>query len=108
MKWPDFFWPHEVTVRDVTGSGGMGKQHGPPRRLDAEVKDEQRVVKTRDGVEIVSHANVTVRIDAGVRLGALVTVWPGEPDAEREAEVLHVGRHVERPPLESFVVLYLE
>ena len=108
MAWPDFFYPHEILVKDQHTSGGMGAGHGVQRRIAAEVKDEQRVVKDRDGLEVVSRTNVTVRIDADVRLGAMVTVWPGVAGAEREAEVLHVGRHVEHPPLESFVVLYLE
>lgn len=107
MSWPAFFWPHTVQVRDVVTRGGLGTGHGTPRTIPAEVKDEQQLVRDRDGAEVVSSTNVTVRLDAPVTLGALVTVWAGT-DAEREATVLRIGRHVESPPLESFAVLYLE
>lgn len=107
MSWPSFFWPHTVKVRDPITRGGLGTGHGTPRTIPAEVKDEQQLVRDRDGAEVVSSTNVTVRIDASVTLGALVTVWP-DTGAEREATVLRIARHVETPPLESYAVIYLE
>ena len=108
MSWPAFFWPHRVLVRDVVSSGGMGTKHGDLRPIDqSEVKDEQSLVRDRDGMEVVSSTNVTVPVSARVGLGALVTVWPDE-DGEREARVIRVARHIEPPPLESHLILYLE
>ncbi|NHI16862.1 hypothetical protein [Microbacterium excoecariae] len=109
MKWPAFFSPHTVRVRDIASSGGMGTTYTAPRELAAEVKDEQTLVRDRDAREVVSSTQVTVALDARVTPGALVTVWPGEgAGVEREATVITVARHVERPPLESHLVLFLE
>ena len=110
MSWPaSFFFPHTVRIRDVTSSGGMGRRHAdaPGRTVRAEVKDEQQLVRDSGGQEVVSSAQVTVPLDDQVRLGALVTVWPGRPQ-EREAEVLAVARNENPPPLQSFLLLSLK
>lgn len=106
--WPgDFFFPHQVAVRDLTGSGGMGSTFGPPRTLAAEVKDEQSIVRAADGSEVVSSTNVTVELPQHVPLGSLVTVWPGGA-SEREAEVLAVERDENAAPLPSYLILKLK
>ena len=107
MRWPAFFYPHTVKVRDSRAGGGMGGGFASPRALDAEVKDERRLIRDRDGSEVVSSSQVTVPLGSNVPLGSLVTVWEGTP-AEREATVLQVGRDDNRDTLlDSFEVLYL-
>lgn len=102
MSWPGwFFFPHVVEVREV-----VGEAEGPKRNVDAEVIDERTIVRNRDNQEVVSNTRVTVPLEANVGVGALVTVWPGGT-AEREAEVLRVGRDENDPPLPSHLVLWL-
>lgn len=108
MSWPaSFFFPHTVQVRDEDGGGSMGPSHSRPRSVRAEVKDEQRLIRTADGSEVVSSTTVTVPLDANVAPGALMTVWPGT-SAEREASVLAVAREENAPPLPSHLILSLE
>ncbi|WP_417555595.1 hypothetical protein [Microbacterium sp.] len=109
MTWVDgFFFPDTVTVRDRTGGGGMGSGYGQPRTLAAETIDVQQIVRDASGQEVVSSSRVTVPLDANVPIGSLVTVWPGKPGAEREAEVLQVGRDENPPPLPSHQILWLK
>lgn len=107
MMWPAFFWPHKVQVRDYRRGGGMGGGHTASRELTAEVKDERRLIRNTDGAEVVSSSQVTVPLGSNVPLQSLVTIWAGTP-AEREAEVLQVGRDDNTDSfLDSFEVLYL-
>lgn len=107
MAWPAFFYPHRVQVRDYRRGGGMGGGYGPSREIRAEVKDERRLIRTMDGTEVVSSSQVTVPLGSNVPLQSLVTVWKGMP-AEREAEVLQIGRDDNGDTLlDSFEVLYL-
>lgn len=107
MTWPaSFFFPHRVQVRDMVRQGGMGSVPGAPRTLIAEVIDERTLVRDKDSREVVSNSRVTVPDNAAVSVGALVTVWPGEPD-EREAEVIRIGRDKNDPPLPSHQILWL-
>lgn len=105
--WGAFFYPHQVSVRDLVSGGGMGAGFGGPRTLAAEVKDKQTLVRNTDGAEVVSSTMVTVPLPETIRPGALVTLWPGTPQ-QREAEVLSVQRDENGGPLDSFLVLYLE
>lgn len=107
MSWGKFFYPHTVLVKDRVAGGGMGATFAAARELDAEVKDEQQLVRTDDGSQAVSSAQVTLPLPEHVPLGSLVTVWPGTP-AERQSTVLAVDRHENAPPLDSFVVLSLK
>ena len=107
MTWGNFFYPHAVTVRDLTGSGGMGATYGPPRTLAAEVRDEQTMVRDVDGREVVSSTRVTLPLPEHVPLGSLVTVWAGQP-YEREAKVLAAAVNANEPPLDAFLLLSLE
>lgn len=110
MSWPaSFFFPHTVRIRDLSGGGGMGRHPAPApgRTVRAEVKDEQTLVRTADGQEVVSNTQVTVAVSDPVALGALVAVWPGLPH-EREAEVLQIARNDNAPPLPSFLILSLK
>jgi hypothetical protein len=89
---PDRFTPHTVLVRDFTENTGMGSGHADPREVRAFAQDEQKLVRGRDGVEVVSTSQVTVNFNEVVPLGSLVTIWPGMT-GQREAEVLAIGRH---------------
>ncbi len=107
MSWGAFFYPHTVHVRDIGAGPGLGESFGPSRALAAEVKDEQQLVRTADGEEVVSSTQVTVELDANVAPGSLVTVWKGTT-AEREATVLAVARDDNGDsPLDSHLVLSL-
>lgn len=103
-----FFFPHEVLVRDPRVGGGAGGAWSEPRAepVPAEVLDEQKLVRTDTGQEVVSSSQVTVPLSADVAVGAKVTTWPGA-DGEREAKVLAVKREVNPSPLPSFLVLSL-
>ena len=102
-----FFFPHAVKIADVVAAGGMGSTAGTARDSVAEVTDEQRLVRSADGEEVVSSTQVTVPLEPPVAHGALVTVWPGT-SRERTATVLVVETIYDDPPLPSFQVLSLE
>ena len=107
MSWGAFWYPHLVSIRNVLPAGGMGTGYDTARTVEAEVKDEQRLVHNRDGAEVVSSSSVTVPISEHVPVGSLVTVWPGT-SREREAEVLAVGANENGDDdLDSFLVLSL-
>lgn len=109
MSWPaEFFFPNTVTVRDYQAGGGMGAGYGAPRTLAAEVIDVQEIIRDAAGQEVVSSSRVTVHLDANVTLGSLVTVWSAVLGAEREAEVLRIGRDENPPPLPSHQILWLK
>lgn len=107
MSWGAFFYPHTVSIRDLTGSGGMGDAYAAPRTVAAEVLDEQTLVRGADGREVVSSTRVTLPLPEYVPLGSLVTVWQGEPH-EREARVLTAAVNPNDAPLDSYLVLRLE
>jgi hypothetical protein len=109
VSWDDNFWyPHKVGIRNARPAGGMGTGYAESREVRAEVRDEQRLVRTADGREIVSSSRVTVPVDEHVPVGSLVTVWPGT-SREREAEVLAVSADENGDDdLDSFLVLTLK
>jgi len=109
VSWDDpFFYPHTVSIRNARPAGGMGTGYAAPRPVNAEVKDEQRLVRGADGREIVSSSSVTVPISEHVPVGSLVTVWPGTA-REREASVLAVSADENGvDDLDSFLVLSLK
>lgn len=109
MTWPSIFYPHQVTIRAFAGSTGMGEHFAEARTVSAEVKDEQKLVRDREGREVVSSTQVTVALSESAPPGSLVTVWGGVAGAERQATVIAVARHDNRgTALDSFQVLSLE
>lgn len=109
MTWPaSFFFPDTVKVRDYQAGGGMGGGYGPSRTLSAEVIDVQEIVRNAAGEEVISSTRVTVPIESNVTLGSLVTVWSAVLGAEREAEVLRIGRDENPLPLPSHQILWLK
>lgn len=107
MSWGPFWYPHTVSVRDLTSQGGMGPAFGPARTVAAEVIDEQTLVRDADGREVVSSTRVTLALPEHVPLGSLVTVWPGQP-YERQARVLSAAVNPHEPPLDAHLLLRLE
>lgn len=107
MSWGAFFYPHQVSIRDLISSGGMGSSYGPARTVAAEVIDEQTLVRNADGAEVVSSTRVTLALPEHVPLGSKVTVWPGQP-YEREARVLTASVNPNDPPLDAHLLLRLE
>jgi hypothetical protein len=107
VTWGAFFYPHTVSIRDLTGTGGMGDAYGPPRIVSAEVLDEQTLVRDAAGQEVVSSTRVTLGLPEHVPLGSLVTVWPGQPYA-REARVLTAAVNPNEPPLDAYLLLRIE
>lgn len=107
MSWPVFFYPHQVTIKPLVGAGGLGSSFGAPFTASAEVKDEKRLVRDRDGAEVVSSSTVTVPLETNCPVGSMVTVWPGT-EAERTAKVLSVGHNDNADvPLDDYLVLWL-
>jgi hypothetical protein len=109
VTWDDkFFYPHTVSVRNARPAGGMGTTYDAARLVKSEVKDEQRLVRTTDGSEVVSSSSVTVPITQHVPVRSLVTVWPDSARA-REAVVLAVSVDENGvDDLDSFLILYLK
>ncbi len=103
----DFWFPHAVTVRDYQEGAGEGPSFGRPRPLNAEVKDEQRLIRTATGEQAVSSSTVTVPLNSAVAPGSRVTMWAGT-SAEREASVIAVARHENDEFLPSHLILSLE
>lgn len=102
---PSRFTPHEVTIRALTGSGGMGDTFAAPVTVPAFVVDEQALVRDASGAEVVSSTQAHVGFDAIAPPGSLVTVWPGVA-GEREATVISSGRGA-HPRLPAFQTLSL-
>ncbi|WP_194385181.1 hypothetical protein [Microbacterium luteum] len=107
MSWPEFFYPHEVDISNPTGGGGLGGGYADAATVSAEVKDRIETVRTPDGAEAVSSAQVSVPLDTTVRLGALVTTWKGTPH-QRTSEVIALARNENGDPLDEFTILYLK
>lgn len=109
MEWDQFFWPHTVLVEVVTAGAAGGPTTAAPRRLGAEVTDEQQMVRGSDAEEVLSSTGVTLPLDVVVPIGSFVTVWPDNPERRRRAEVLAVvvNDNDDDPLLESSQVLRL-
>lgn len=102
---PAHLTPHTVTIRPLTGSGGMGSSYGSATTVAAFVVDERTLVRDASGAEVVSNTTVTLGFDVVAPPGSLVTVWPGVA-GEREAEVITSGRAA-HPRLPAFQTLSL-
>ncbi|MGV8972909.1 MAG: hypothetical protein ACOH10_11355 [Rhodoglobus sp.] len=88
---PAWTTPHEVAVRAITGSGGMGSTYAAPETVPAFVIDERVLVRDASGAEVVSSTQVHLGFDVTAPPGSLVTVWPGVA-GEREATVIASSR----------------
>ena len=107
MNDDDFFYPHEVDIVEPGGATSLGPAAGVEQTRRAEVKDEQQLVLTDDGREIVSNTQVTVPLEHAAPLGSSVTVWKGTP-RQRTSMVIGTSTNDNRgTPLDSFVILHL-
>lgn len=102
---PSRFTPHEVSVRALTGSGGMGQSYADPVTVPAFVIDERTLVRDASGAEVVSSTQAHLGFDVVAPPGSLVTVWPGIA-GEREATVISSSRAA-HPRLPAFQTLAL-
>lgn len=97
----DDFYVHTVTVRTLTGTGGMGNVYATPFPLACFVDDVVRLVRGPDAAEVVSSS--TVYAPAGTTTltpGSLVTLPSGREatvitSANRTSGALELPDHVE-------------
>lgn len=90
MTLPPGFLPHTVTVRPLTGSGGLGRTYGDAVTFSAMVQDGARMVRNSAAVEVVSSTQVHCDFSVNAPPGSLVTVWAGT-GRERESEVIAIA-----------------
>jgi hypothetical protein len=79
--WDDWY-DQTVTIRALTGSGGMGNVYAPAVEVKALVDESSRHVRGPDGAEVVSTATVYCPAGTVAPPGSLVQL-PGE-DGERQ------------------------
>lgn len=103
---PARFTPHEVTVRALTGSGGMGDTYADPVTVPAFVIEEVVLVRDASGAEVVSSAQVHCGFDVVAPPGSLVTVWPGAA-GEHESTVI-TSLRAAHPRLPAYQTLALK
>lgn len=101
---PDWCTPHEVIIRALVGSGGMGQAYADPVTVPAFVLDEIQLVRDTSGSEVVSSTTVHLSFSVSAPPGSLITIWPGL--AEREATVITSGRAA-HPTLPAYQTLRL-
>lgn len=86
------FWVHTVTVRTVTGTGGMGTTYAAPAPVPCFVEEKRRLVRAPDGAQVVSEA--TVYAPAGTTAlspGSLVALPSGRTATVITSSVLDGG-----------------
>lgn len=105
MDLPGDFLPHEVRIKPLTGSGGMGTVYGAEVTVVAFVLDVRELVRDKSGAEVVSSTKVYVQTPVEAPTDSLVTVWPGTSD-ERQASVITAAIN-DRPDNWGFRVLSL-
>ncbi|MFM9777093.1 hypothetical protein [Streptomyces scabiei] len=65
MKLPKLWLQHEVTVEPYGGpSGGRGPKFGAPVAVPCFLEEKNRMVRAKDGNEVVSSATFYCRLDA--------------------------------------------
>lgn len=79
--WDDWY-DQTVSIRPVTGSGGMGEVYGPAVEVGAQVDQSSRLVRDPGGAEVVSTATVYCPEGTVAPPGSLVTL-PGENGERR-------------------------
>ena len=102
---PAGFLPHMVTVKPLTGSGGLGPVYGSPFAVPAMVEEGSRLVRDADGAEVVSSARVHCGFDVVVPVGSMVTVWSGTARERVSAVLTAVGS--EHPAVPGYQTLSL-
>lgn len=65
MKLPKLWLQHEVTVEPYDGnSGARGPRFGAPVAVPCFLEEKRRMVRAKDGTEVVSSATFYCRLDA--------------------------------------------
>jgi hypothetical protein len=93
--WDDWY-DQTVTIRALTGSGGMGPVYAPAVEVQALVDESSRLVRGPDGAEVVSTATVYAPEGTVAPPGSLVQL-PGE-DVERHV-ITRSRPHADDPDL---------
>lgn len=78
----DDWYNQPVTIRALTGSGGMGEVYADPIEVGAMVDQSSRLVRDPGGAEVVSTAIVYAPEGTVAPPGSLVKL-PGEADERR-------------------------
>lgn len=96
------FWVHTITVRTLTGTGGMGDTYAAPTQLVGFVDDKRRLVRAADATQVVSEATYYGPVEQAAALtpGSEVTLPSGRvatviTAAVRTAPGLDLPEHVE-------------
>ena len=96
------FWVHTVTVRTLTGSGGMGDTYAASTQLVGFVDDKRRLVRAPDATQVISESTYFGPVENAAALtpGSEVTLPSGRvatviTAAARTAPGLDLPEHVE-------------
>lgn len=90
---PDFLLGHRVTIEPYEGEGAYGPTFGTAvTNVPAFVEDRRRLVRDRNGDEVVSETTVIVKPTVTCPAESRVTVWPGT-SRQRTARVVVASRH---------------
>lgn len=73
---PAFLLRHTVSVEPLTGEGGNGPTYGPAATVRCFRDDKRRLVRGRDGSEVVSETTLYMRPAEDCPVGSRVTL-PG-------------------------------
>lgn len=101
--WAD--WEDQtVTIRPLTGSGGMGPVYGPAIEVEALVDESTRLVRGPDATEVVSSATVYAPSGTIAPAGSLVQL----PTETTERRVITTATHHADDPDLAGVEVILE
>lgn len=109
MRIPARLMPHKrlVSYKPKLGDGTYGPVYGEEVVCArAAIEDTHKLVRSRDGAEVVSSTQVVLDPEHHVPEGSLVTVWRGRP-RQRTATLISEG-YAEFPQLPAHTFLALE
>jgi hypothetical protein len=106
---PARFLPHRrlISYKPKLGETAYGPKYGPEVVCErGRISDHRKLVRSRDGREVISESRVALDPEHDVPDGSLVTIYRGTP-RERETTVI-VSSLADEPSLPSFIELALE
>jgi hypothetical protein len=90
---PDYLLRHRVTIAAYLGEGAYGPEYDTPvTGVLAFVADKRRLVRDRNGDEVVSETTVILKPGTVCPPESTVTVWPGT-SRERTSRVITASDH---------------